>query len=65
MPGISEGKGGCRRYSIERDGEHKTCAVWVYDKRPANGAAFVSIDTSSQEANCSSTIATMHLMLWK
>ena len=38
-----------------RDGEHKTTAVWVYDKRPANGAAFVyfgmiPIDTTSLEA---------------
>jgi len=41
--------------SVSRDGEHKTCAIWVYDKRPANGAAFVyfgmvPIDSSSQEA---------------
>jgi len=26
---------------VSRDGIHKTCMVWVYDKRPANGAAFV------------------------
>lgn len=26
---------------VSRDGVHKTCMVWVYDKRPANGAAFV------------------------
>jgi len=41
--------------TVSRDGEHKTCAIWVYDKRPANGAAFVyfgmvPIDTSTQEA---------------
>eukprot|EP00985_Skeletonema_marinoi_P033822 scaffold42277_cov153-Skeletonema_marinoi.AAC.1 len=41
--------------TVSRDGEHKTCAVWVYDKRAANGAAFVyfgmvPIDTSTQEA---------------
>jgi len=24
-----------------RDGEHKTNMVWIYDKRPANGSAFV------------------------
>ena len=41
--------------SVSRDGEHKTMAVWVYDKRPANGAAFVyfgmlPIDTNSLEA---------------
>lgn len=41
--------------SASRDGEHKTTAVWVYDKRPANGAAFVyfgmlPIDTASMEA---------------
>lgn len=27
--------------TVSRDGEHKTCAVWVYDKIAANGAAFV------------------------
>lgn len=26
---------------VSRDGVHKTMMVWVYDKRPANGAAFV------------------------
>jgi len=26
---------------VSRDGEHKTTMVWVYDKRVANGAAFV------------------------
>jgi len=26
---------------VSRDGEHKTTMVWVYDKRAANGAAFV------------------------
>jgi hypothetical protein len=26
---------------VSRDGVHKTCMVWVYDKRPANGSAFV------------------------
>ena len=26
---------------VSRDGEHKTVMVWVYDKRPVNGAAFV------------------------
>ena len=41
--------------TVSRDGEHKTCAVWVYDKRPANGAAFVyfgmvPIDSASYEA---------------
>lgn len=41
--------------SVSRDGEHKTTAVWVYDKRAANGAAFVyfgmlPIDTASLEA---------------
>jgi len=40
---------------VSRDGEHKIMAVWVYDKRPANGAAFVyfgmiPIDTASLEA---------------
>lgn len=41
--------------TVSRDGEHKTMAVWVYDKRPVNGAAFVyfgmiPIDTDSLEA---------------
>ncbi|KAL7537991.1 hypothetical protein ACHAWF_005961 [Thalassiosira exigua] len=41
--------------SVSRDGEHKTMAIWVYDKRPANGAAFVyfgmiPVDTASLEA---------------
>lgn len=26
---------------VSRDGEHKTVQIWVYDKRPANGSAFV------------------------
>ena len=26
---------------VSRDGVHKTAMVWVYDKRPVNGAAFV------------------------
>lgn len=26
---------------VTRDGEHKCVAVWAYDKRPVNGAAFV------------------------
>eukprot|EP00978_Attheya_sp_CCMP212_P030294 scaffold110777_cov51-Attheya_sp.AAC.1 len=26
---------------VSRDGVHKTCMMWVYDKRPVNGAAFV------------------------
>lgn len=26
---------------VSLHGEHKTCMVWVYDKRPANGSAFV------------------------
>jgi predicted ATP-grasp superfamily ATP-dependent carboligase len=26
---------------VSRDGEHKTTMIWVYDKRKANGAAFV------------------------
>lgn len=24
--------------TVSRDGEHKCCQVWIYDKRPANGA---------------------------
>jgi biotin carboxylase len=38
-----------------RDGVHKTMMVWVYDKRPANGASFVyygciPVDSESPEA---------------
>lgn len=41
--------------SVSRDGVHKTMNVWVYDKRPANGSAFVyfgmlPIDSLSLEA---------------
>eukprot|EP00547_Thalassionema_nitzschioides_P005643 CAMPEP_0194216736 /NCGR_PEP_ID=MMETSP0156-20130528/19566_1 /TAXON_ID=33649 /ORGANISM="Thalassionema nitzschioides, Strain L26-B" /LENGTH=949 /DNA_ID=CAMNT_0038945567 /DNA_START=101 /DNA_END=2950 /DNA_ORIENTATION=- len=40
---------------VSRDGIHKTVMVWVYDKRPANGSAFVyfgcvPIDSQSPEA---------------
>ena len=40
---------------VSRDGVHKTSMVWVYDKRPANGAAFVyfgqePVDSESPEA---------------
>jgi biotin carboxylase len=40
---------------VSRDGVHKTMMVWVYDKRPANGAAFVyhgciPVDPNSPEA---------------
>jgi biotin carboxylase len=40
---------------VSRDGKHKTVMVWVYDKRPANGSAFVyfgcvPIDSNSPEA---------------
>jgi hypothetical protein len=27
--------------TVSKDGEHKIAAVWIYDKRPANGASFV------------------------
>lgn len=41
--------------TVSRDSVHKTTAVWVYDKRPANGAAFVyfgmlPVDAASLEA---------------
>lgn len=47
-----------REYVVDtasRDGVHKTTAVWMYDKRAANGAAFVyfgmlPIDSGSLEA---------------
>jgi biotin carboxylase len=40
---------------VSRDGKHKTVMVWVYDKRPANGSAFVyfgcvPVDSESPEA---------------
>lgn len=40
---------------VSRDGEHKTVMVWVYDKRHANGSAFVyygmlPVDAESPEA---------------
>jgi biotin carboxylase len=40
---------------VSRDGKHKTVMVWVYDKRPANGSAFVyfgcvPVDSDSPEA---------------
>jgi D-alanine-D-alanine ligase-like ATP-grasp enzyme len=40
---------------VSRDGVHKTMMVWVYDKRPANGCAFVyhgviPVDPTSSEA---------------
>uniref|UniRef100_A0A7R9ZEV6 ATP-grasp domain-containing protein n=1 Tax=Pseudictyota dubia TaxID=2749911 RepID=A0A7R9ZEV6_9STRA len=40
---------------VSRNGVHKTTMVWVYDKRPANGAAFVyfgcvPVDSQSPEA---------------
>jgi len=41
--------------TVSREGEHKTVAIWCYDKRPANGAAFVyfgmvPVDSGSLEA---------------
>lgn len=40
---------------VSRDGEHKTVMLWVYDKRPLHGSAFVyfgciPIDSESPEA---------------
>jgi biotin carboxylase len=40
---------------VSRDGEHKTVMVWVYDKRPVHGSAFVyfgciPVDSESPEA---------------
>lgn len=40
---------------VSRDGVHKTVFLWVYDKRPVNGAAFVyfgdiPVDSESEEA---------------
>jgi biotin carboxylase len=47
-----------REYVVDHvslDGVHKTCMVWMYDKRPANGADFVyygdiPVDSESPEA---------------
>jgi hypothetical protein len=41
--------------NVSRDGVHKCVMVWVYDKRPTNGAAFVyygmiPVDANSKEA---------------
>jgi biotin carboxylase len=33
---------------VSRDGKHKTVMVWVYDKRPANGNAFGTLEESSE-----------------
>ena len=40
---------------VSRDGVHKTTMMWVYDKRPVNGSAFVyfgtiPVDSASSEA---------------
>lgn len=40
---------------VSREGDHRTTMVWVYDKRPANGSAFVyfgcvPVDSNSMEA---------------
>ena len=37
--------------TASRDGTHKVTAVWVYDKRPANGAAFVYYGMVPVESN--------------
>lgn len=41
---------------VSRDGVHKTCMIWVYDKRKANGASFVyfgmkPVDPTTERAN--------------
>ena len=28
--------------AVSRNGVHKVCMVWVYDRRPANGGDFVN-----------------------
>jgi hypothetical protein len=30
---------------VSKDGQHKVAAIWIYDKRPANGASFVYYST--------------------
>lgn len=40
---------------VSRDGEHKAVMIWVYDKRPMHGSAFVyfgciPVDSESAEA---------------
>merc|ERR1712039_64580 len=36
---------------VSRDGVHKTVMVWVYDKRPTNGSAFVYYGMLPVDAN--------------
>jgi len=37
--------------TVSRDGEHKTVAIWCYDKRAANGAAFVYFGMIPQDSD--------------
>ena len=37
--------------TVSKNGEHKIAALWKYDKRPANGAAFVYHGTELVDAN--------------
>ena len=51
---------------VSRDGVHKTVMIWVYDKRPANGSAFVyhgMVPVSSDSAEAKILIAYMDKVL--
>merc|ERR1712113_1340572 len=37
---------------VSRDGVHKTTMMWVYDKRPLNGSAFVYFGTLPLDSSC-------------
>jgi hypothetical protein len=37
---------------VSRDGSHKVAAIWKYDKRPANGAAFCYFKTELIDSAC-------------
>ena len=41
---------------VSKDGEHKAAAIWIYDKRPANGASFVYFSTKLYSGELASVI---------
>ncbi|ETV91713.1 hypothetical protein H310_13782 [Aphanomyces invadans] len=43
--------------TVSRDGNHKVIAVWEYDKRPINGAAFVYFGVWLRPVTCHKTLA--------
>ena len=42
---------------VSRDGEHKVAAIWRYDKRPANGAAFCYFKTELVDSEMDENVA--------